>query len=263
MAVSPTSIRHDAARRSEETPEAGRPLRRSWGVSLLTLCAVLGGLLGLSVKTESIRRQKADASNAQILEKQIVDQQHTIASLEQNRSKYENSIATETRQTQVLADDLRQTRIQAGLTAVSGPGLRVILTDSKKSHPFGTAPSAIMPDIIHDTDIYQLVNELKASGAEAISINGQRLVAMSSVRCVGPTVYVNNTNQASPFVIQAIGDPNALEGGLNIPGGIVEQLRGFNAGIRIEKADKLTLPAFAGAIQPRYAVAVPSPKAKG
>ena len=65
-----------------------------------------------------------------------------------------------------------------------------------------------------------MVNELKAAGAEAVSVNDQRLVAVSPVRCAGPTIFVNNTPQTPPYVIRAIGEPNTLETALNISGGI-------------------------------------------
>ena len=65
--------------------------------------------------------------------------------------------------------------------------------------------------IIHDDDLLRVINELRAAGAEAIAINGERIVAMSEIRCAGPTLSVNNNRSAPPYEIKAIGNPNNLE----------------------------------------------------
>jgi len=143
----------------------------------------------------------------------------------------------------------------AGLTPVQGPGLIVTLRDSKMPlppFPKGSVPGA--PNLIHDTDINQVVNELKASGAEAIAVNNQRLVGMSPIRSAGPTVYVNTTPQAPPFVIKAIGDPETLQTALNLPNGVADGLRHMDpAMISMQPSPGLTLPAYNGTAQPRYA----------
>ena len=110
------------------------------------------------------------------------------------------------------------------------------------------------PNLIHDTDINQVVNELRAAGAEAIAVNTQRLVATSAVRTAGPTVLVNNRPEAAPFVIKAIGDPKTLAGALNIPGGIASQITAYDkAMLTVQQAAMLTLPAYTGGDTPRYA----------
>ncbi len=153
-------------------------------------------------------------------------------------------------------DTLNQAQFLAGLTPVQGPGVVVTLRDSKKPFPYSAGMPAGMapPNIIHDSDINQVVNELKAAGAEAIAVNNQRLVATSAVRCAGPTVYVNNTAQAPPFVIQAIGDPKTLAEALTMPGGIASQIAVYDkAMFTVQQAATLTLPAYTGTNAPRYA----------
>lgn len=141
----------------------------------------------------------------------------------------------------------------AGLTPVQGPGVIATLTDSKKRLP--TMPAGIQPpNLIHDTDINQVINELKAAGAEAISVNGQRLVTTSAIRTAGPTMLVNNTPQTPPYVIKAIGAPKTLVGALNLRGGGADQLKRFDpAMFSIQQAQTLTLPAYSGSGEPRYA----------
>lgn len=154
-----------------------------------------------------------------------------------------------------------ETDLLAGLTPVQGPGLIVALRDSKM-HLTGP-PSALgipgAPNLIHDTDINQTVNELKAAGAEAIAVNNQRLVGMSPIRTAGPVIYVNNTPQAPPYVIKAIGDPVILETAMNLPNGVADGLRRMDpAMISMKPSPSLTLPAYNGTGQPRYAHPVAS-----
>ncbi len=155
-----------------------------------------------------------------------------------------------------LDQQIGQAQFLAGLTPVQGPGVVVTLRDSKKpfAFPKGIPAGMALPNIIHDTDINQVVNELRAAGAEAIAVNNQRLVATSAVRCAGPTVYVNNTPQEPPYVVQAIGNPKTLAGTLNIPGGIAAQITAYDkAMFTVQQATTLTLPAYAGGSKPHYA----------
>ena len=160
---------------------------------------------------------------------------------------------------------LAQAKFLAGLTPVQGPGIIVTLNDSKKKMPDNVPSGMTPPNLIHDTDINQIVNELKAAGAEAISVNDQRLVATSAVRSVGPDILINNVPQAPPYVIQAIGNPHVLQGAIGLPGGVATQIRQFDpAMMRTAPARHLTLPAFQGSIQDRYARPVPAaPERKG
>jgi len=149
---------------------------------------------------------------------------------------------------------LDQARFLAGLTPVEGPGVVVTLNDSKKPHPKGLPPGMTPPNLIHDTDINQVVNELKAAGAEAIAVNDQRLVTTSAIRTAGPTIFVNNTPQAPPYVIKAIGNPKSITAALNLKGGITVALSSFDpAMFSVQEARALRLPAYDGGTEPRYA----------
>ena len=149
---------------------------------------------------------------------------------------------------------LDQARLLAGLTPVQGPGVVVTLNDSKQRLPKNMPSGMTPPNLIHDSDINAVVNELKAAGAEAIAVNGQRLVAISPVRCAGSTIFVNNTPMAPPFIIKAIGDSKTLASAMNLPGGISTQIKAFDpAMFSVEESDTLTLPAYSGGSQPRYA----------
>jgi uncharacterized protein YlxW (UPF0749 family) len=231
--------------------------RRKWWGTLFLLCGILGAMLGLSVRTQQVIVHKHDTDVGNIDHKQVADQQRAIKEQQDQIAKLEKAIASGSGQKTMLLDDLKSAKFLAGLTAVKGPGVIVTLSDSKNPFPGGLPANMQPPNIIHDTDINQVVNELKAAGAEAVAVNDQRLVAVSPVRCAGPTVFVNNTAQTPPYVIMAIGDPKTLETALNISGGIAAQIKQFDkAMFQITPSKQVTVPAYSGTIPSKYAVPV-------
>lgn len=137
-----------------------------------------------------------------------------------------------------------------GYTDLNGPGIIIILDDNK------TTPYEEMIDpsnfIVHDTDIMLIVNELKAGGAEAISINGQRLVSRSRITCVGPTIMVNNQKLAAPYEIKAIGHSEGLESVINYSTGLGDQLRSYGLKVDVQKQDNVTIYKYSGLIESKY-----------
>jgi len=100
----------------------------------------------------------------------------------------------------------------AGLSGLAGPGVEVVLKDSTLRR----APSGDPNDlVIHEQDIQAIVNALWVGGAEAMSINGERITSTSAVRCVGNTLLLHGSVYAPPYRIDAIGDAAALRRGLN------------------------------------------------
>ncbi len=149
-----------------------------------------------------------------------------------------------------VKDELDKTRIVAGLTSVTGPGVSVMLDDSKVVRQKNEDPNAFL---LHDDDILKVLNELSAAGAEAMSINGQRVIATTEVRCAGPTISVNNTRIAPPIQIFAIGDSATLENALRMRGGVLESLSVWGIEARVRRENTLTIPAYKGSLQFKYA----------
>jgi len=137
-------------------------------------------------------------------------------------------------------DTLVKYQILAGTVAVEGRGVEVTLDDAKKPLTVDENPNLY---VIHDEDVLLVLNELRAAGAEVLGINGERVTAMTEIRCIGPTILMNKTKRiAAPFVIQAIGNPNSLRSALMMPGGVYDQLKDFVT-INIKNADKIQIKA--------------------
>lgn len=142
-----------------------------------------------------------------------------------------------------LDNDPTQERVNllAGTTDVEGEGIEIILDDSNIAKKANENPNLY---IIHDEDLLRVLNELRAAGAEAISINDQRIVAMSEVRCAGPTVSVNNVRSAPPYIIKAIGAPKTLVSALRLRGGVVETFEFWGIQVKIKTEDNVHIPAL-------------------
>ena len=89
--------------------------------------------------------------------------------------------------------------------------------------------------IIHDADITGILNELRSNGAEAISINGERILGTSKLVCAGPTIFLNKSRYPPPYVIKAIGDPDTLYNAIDqLPNVAIMRIYGIRVDIRKE-----------------------------
>ena len=164
---------------------------------------------------------------------------------------------------QLALSQLATAEQAAAAVAVTGPGLKVTLADAKPttgSDPVGGSTQADSGGIVRDSDVQLAVNALWAAGAEAISINGQRLGPTSTVRTAGEAILVDFQPVSSPYEISAIGDPDTLSKKF-IADQEVDALAAVSQsyGLRFEfaKEDSLSLPAATPA-ELRSAVPVPA-----
>lgn len=138
-------------------------------------------------------------------------------------------------------------RAPAGLTAVHGPGLEVVLDDA----PAQPAGSDVDPNqlVVHQSDLQAVVNALWAGGARAMTIAGQRVIATSAVRCVGNTLLLNGRVYSPPFRIEAIGPSVTMQAQLARSPGVAlfEEAAGYyGLGYTVETRDRVDVPAYRG-----------------
>lgn len=234
---------------------------RPWEWQVTGLCFILGVLLAASLQTVRYMSRSGfgpgrvgQSPGGPPVRIDVVRQRDKeIADQRQHISELEKLISTGSDQKKSLYDELQKVKILAGLTKVHGPGIVLSLQDSvKRPSPMRQLEAA--NGIVHDVDLQGVVNELGTSGAEAIAINKQRIVGRTSLRCVGPTIQINNVPLTPPYVIQAIGDPDTLYGGLNLPYGVLEGMRRYDpAMVKIEKKKDLVLPAYTGSTEVKNA----------
>lgn len=148
--------------------------------------------------------------------------------------EYRNNITNNQKTSEILANELSQLTGLVGLRDVSGNGVVVTLEDNEYIK--------VNPD-----DLLELINELKLAGAEAISINDERIVYNSYVVCPSATfIQVDGVKLVSPYVVKAIGDPTYLESGLSKKQyGYIDAKRTEGKIVKLERQDNITINKYA------------------
>ncbi|AEF95171.1 protein of unknown function DUF881 [Desulfotomaculum nigrificans CO-1-SRB] len=149
---------------------------------------------------------------------------------------------------QAVQDELVKVRQAAGLTSMQGPGVEVTIAPIKKGDSAGDNLFTV-----RDEDLLRVVNELRAAGAEALSINGQRIISTSEIRLAGAFIDVNLTRLSPPYVVSAIGPAGQLESSLLIQGGLVDTMQEWGIAVTVVKKDKIIVPAYSRSINLEYA----------
>jgi len=183
------------------------------------------------------------ATDAVKLADRVKSMETEVTKLRAENTKLQASLGSQNSSSKELNKSLQDIKRISAMTEVIGVGVVVTLRDSEK-----TSPSPEFSDkIVHDIDILKVVNEMWSSGAEAIAIDDRRVGPGTSIRCVGPTVLVDQEKIATPIRIQAIGNQKNLMGGLQLPGGVIAELRQMDpAMVRIEAVNQMKLPAWTG-----------------
>ena len=144
-----------------------------------------------------------------------------------------------------------------GLDPVTGPGLTVTLTDAP---PQVIATADTNPNylVVHQGDIQAVANALWAGGAEAMTIQGQRVIATTGIKCVGNTVVLHDVPYSPPYVVSAVGDPETMLTSLdNDPYMVHNYLpwtaKKYQLGYAVDAREHLRLPGFSGSPELSYA----------
>jgi len=178
-------------------------------------------------------------------EKKYQELQIVLKQLEEARSTVANS-SSEAKKIEKKISEINKL---LGYTDIKGKGIVITLKDGtpeayqEAGDDYVEYMSAYM---VHDGDLKSVVNELFNAGAEAVSINGERIVSASSIKCSGNIIKVNNQKLGSPFEIKAIGSPDKLYGALARPAGYLENIRLDGVEVNIEKKNKIVVKKYTG-----------------
>ena len=226
-------------------------------LSITVVCVLLGFLLALQLKSVKLNAA-ADTTNAGRLEtlqelynamsdqKEGLEQQ--VDQMQAELDTYRNQ-AADGSGGEALKAEVDRLEMIAGLTDVEGPGVTVIMQDSTAVNTTGDEADYL----IHDNDLLSVINELRSAGAEAISLNGERMLSTSEVRCTGAVVTVNGRRYAAPYIIFAIGDPTTLYNALTMRNGVVDVLSQWKIDVQVTMSDKLLIPKYNGVVEMQYA----------
>lgn len=239
---------------------------RTWRVAVPLVC-LLAGLL-LSTTRETAHGGELRAGGSTRLSDLVRTAQDQVDTAQAQRARLLADVEVAQRgsgsaDTQV-ADSLAAADAldgAAGLTALTGPGITVTLTDAARDAS-GSYPADAAPDdlVVHQQDLQSVLNALWAGGADAVVVQDQRVVTTSAPRCIGNTLLLDGRTYSPPYVVAALGDPTMLLDALDAERGVAifkQYVARFGLGYVVDAADDITAPAYTGSIRLSQAQEVP------
>ncbi len=242
----------------------GRPgthARDHWPLAVLTIFAVSGFFFVASAVTaggSDLRPAGNDVTSLLSSRAHRIDVRREVAAqLRTEIDALSTAVGDKALKQQLQRAD--KVRAATGLTTISGPGMRVVLTDAPRSVVVpGLDPNAL---VVHQQDIQAFVNALWSGGARAITLQGERLISTTGIRCVGNTVVLDGVPYSPPYVIEAVGDQSSLDYALATSSDVEtygKYVSAYDLGLKVEKLDSLTAKPYAGTAALKYAVAAAS-----
>lgn len=240
----------------------GRRRPTAWGV-LVPVVALLAGLLfatsGHTAQGTDLRAGEVTKLSELIQQRDhvIAGQQEQLARLQKGVQELTDQAATRNGDVAAVQSTARVGATSVGLVAMTGPGVEITLDDAPQ-RPDGALPANARPDdlVIHQSDVQAVVNAIWASGADAVAVMDQRLIATSAVRCVGNVLLLQGRTYSPPFVITAIGDVDAVRAQLAASPQVAllqQAVQAFGLTFAVRSKSSITVPAYDGPLSLQYA----------
>lgn len=156
-------------------------------------------------------------------------------------NEYKQELNNGANSLKILEEEVKEAESYLGYTDVQGQGIIVTLKDTDMYN-------------IENYELLKLVNELNIAGAEAISINDQRVVSSTDITLVNNRIILVNTKKVSgPYIVKAIGDKKYFESALTIKGGYIDEVKASGRDIEYKVEDNIVIPAYDGELTFKYA----------
>lgn len=220
---------------------------------LAIISAIIGVMLTIQLRSNFHPIHKESRSIAELrttLQKELEKHKNLLADISKYNQlyyQYETSL-NEDESLSVMKEELARNRKLAGMISVEGQGIVLRIVDAPllpleegSEEEIPTEP-VVGGYTIDDEDLRWLVNTLFANGAQAISINGHRMVATTPIRYVGDAIQIDTRTIQPPYEVKALGEPDVLLSALKLEG-VEENFRMANKEIIAEKREKLIIPA--------------------
>ncbi len=255
----PVGSRLRRARRAQQRRDAVRqPLGRILTAGICVLAGLMVMVSALNARGTDLRpgRNTDLIGLVQAQSRRNADLTRQLTTL---RRQVGSLTAVQTASTDV-APALDEQAAAAGLTVVTGPSVTVTLDDA----PATVAADGIDPDllVVHQQDIQAVVNALWEGGAEAMTIQGQRVISTTGIKCVGNTVVLHGIPYAPPYVIRAIGSPDRMQNALTTSATIqiyLQYVAAYGLVYDQQSDGRATFPAHEGSLQLQHAAPYTGP----
>ena len=226
------------------------------------ICFLLSFVVTVQVRTvnennsDILRLKKENELRDEINQWKDAYSNLTLKNVELNKKieEYRNAALNSNDDGDLIRNELDEANIVAGLTSVKGKGIRINIDVEKvlKEIALDAGEYDSNISVIYDSDIMAIINELTMYGAEAISVNNQRITNLTSIKSDGPIIKINGVSTSAPFIIEAIGDPDTLEASMTLKDGKISELRNLKIDIHITNED-LELHGYEGIVNLKFA----------
>ncbi len=227
-------------------------MNRALYLSIGFVSVILGLMIAFQFRTVEQVDAGVSSDRAQLLTNQLKEIEKEMVALQSETNDLENKLAKAAKgrpeASEAVLEELQKNHQIAGFTELKGPGLEVRIAPVQKEGQHNGSSLFIVSD---EDLLLRVVNELRAAGAEALSINSQRIISTSEIRLAGSFINVNLTRISPPYSVLAIGIPDQLESSLLIKGGLVDTTKDWD--ISVTKQGELLLPAYKHRIKLEYA----------
>jgi len=222
--------------------------------------AVVLGLSGLLFTVSAQLAPDDEARHAEDLASVVADESERVEELSTEASALDDQIsglsgAVETDVPTRGGDLRRREAVVTGAWPVSGPGLSVALEDAPSS---SLEVEGAVPDdlVVHQQDVQHVINALWAGGAEAMTLQGERVTPTSAFRCSGNIMLLHGKVFSPPYVVEAIGDPESLQAALDSSPGVAiyqQYVDWIGLGYAVDRFESTDMPAYSGGQDLQYA----------
>ena len=233
-----------------EDRRPARAVRRRGRVGVAAVMVLCGVLFATTARLSgggSIRDESSDVAGVLAERGRTIEQltqENEAARSEIDALRGQSAGASTAERTQEVGDVV-------GLSEVSGPALRITLTDAPGS-ALGRVPGTEPDDlVVHQQDLEAYINALWAGGAEAMMLQDQRVINGSAFRCAGNTLLLEGRVYSPPFVITVIGPVDEMDAALEAAPGVGvyrEWVDHVGLGEKVETLETTTLPGFVGSL---------------
>jgi len=231
--------------------------KKQIAITLGIMCFIL--TVAISVQLKTVKNSTSTASQVLIDDglrdevlrwkerydhayQELLDSEKQLTQVREQATQ--NNTTANAKQEQIKENDMLLGRVE-----VKGAGLEITLADNNAAATGLIDPSTVL---VHYDDLLQVVNALNNAGAEAISINGQRVITTTAITCEGNVIKINGEKISSPFIIKAIGSQGLLLGSMTMAGGYLNILEDWGVIVNVKTVDALTIEKYNGIINYKY-----------
>lgn len=231
--------------------------KKQIAITLGLMCFIL--TVAISIQLKTVKNSTSTASQSLIDDglrdevlrwkerydyayRELADSEKQLTQVREQATQ--NNTTANAKQEQIKENDMLLGRVE-----VKGAGLEITLADNNAVGAGLIDPSMVL---VHYDDLLQVVNALNNAGAEAISINGQRVITTTAITCEGNVIKVNGEKISSPFTIKAIGSQGLLLGSMTMAGGYLSNMEEWGVIVNVKTVDDLTIEKYNGIISYKY-----------